>query len=108
MIIMMFVRLLMSRIILILFRAALLGPSRLLLLGWLRDLTDTSTSIILLQDVRLLEPSQALVLVLLLLLHRIFVVLIKDLIDFKQPTRLHPFQPFFWTFLLFGGSCHRY
>jgi len=45
---------------------------------------------------------------LLLLLHRIFVVLIKDLIDFKQPTRLHPFQPFFWTFLLLWGSCHRY
>jgi hypothetical protein len=105
---MMLVRFLMSRIILILFRRALLGPSSVLLLGWLRDFGDTSTSVIILLHVRLFEPSHALVLFLLLLLNCIFVILIEYLINFKQPTRSHPFQPFFWTFILLRWSCHRY
>ena len=110
--IMMIVRIFMSRIlltmkiILILFGAPLLGPtSPLLLLGRLRYLADASTSVVLILQLGLLEPTHALVLVLLLLVLRIFVVLIKGLVNVKQTPRFHPFQPFFCAFMLFG-SCN--
>ena len=97
--------LLMMKIILILFGAPLLCPSPLLLLRWLRDLADASTPIVLFLQLGLLEATHALVLVLLLLGHRIFVILIKDFVNVKQTTRFHPFQPSFCAFMLFR-SCH--